>query len=300
MEGDSDQIDEPVNPVGAVPGLARVAAGAWMQGAVWGIGAAVKAGGRLGQAATSAEEAAKLLDDVRYEALGGLRRILGAAEEVSPASSISDAAAAVKPQRGQRDDPREEKVRSLRERGAELLERAADVSDEVDPVHPGFSRIVDQLAPDEARILKLLINEGGRGIVYVNKAAPFGIGARVIARRLSLIGREAGCLHPELVPAYLDNLVRLGLAAIRRDPLPDEHGYQVIEAQPEVVAAVGSAGGGVFRGQVSRRSVHLTEFGRTFCQVCFPAEHLTGEFAAIEIEPAATPQPVESAGLDDD
>jgi hypothetical protein len=45
-----------------------------------------------------------------------------------------------------------------------------------------------------------------------------------------------------------------------------------------------SAGGTVFRGQITRRSIHLTDFGRTFCQVCFPPEHLTGEFEAIDVE----------------
>jgi hypothetical protein len=59
--------------------------------------------------------------------------------------------------------------------------------------------------------------------------------------------------------------------------------YQVIEAQPEVIEALRQAGGAVFRGQITRRSVHLTDFGRTFCQVCFPPVHLTGEFRAIDV-----------------
>ena len=176
-----------------------------------------------------------------------------------------------------------DRAQSLRERGAELLDRASDVEDERDPVHPGFARIIDQLAPDEARILKLLVNEGPQGIIYVNRAAPFGIGAREVARRLSMIGHEAGCLHIELVPAYLDNLVSHGLVAIRRDALEDELPYQVIEAQPDVVEAVEASGKGIFRGQITRRSVHLTDFGRTFCQVCFPPEHLTGDFKAIDL-----------------
>lgn len=243
----------------SIPVVARVAAGAVYQTAAWSLGATVDAATRLGEAAGSmigvaGDEAAKQVDE------------------------------AMRPGR-EREDPqdrRPDSARSLRERGADLLDRAADVEDERDPVHPGFARIIDQLAPDEARILKLLINEGPRGIVYVNKAAPFGFGARELARRLSMIGREAGCLHIELVPAYLDNLVAHGLVAIRRDALEDELPYQVIEAQPEVVEAL-SEGGTIFRGQVTRRTVHLTDFGRTFCQVCFPVEHLTGDFGAIEV-----------------
>jgi len=245
----------------SVPGLARVAAGAWFRGATWSVGAGVRTA----------------------EQLGGLTlAALGMAGQAS-ADVAEQAGEAVGTSREQPPEREAESARSLRERGGELLDRAADVHDERDPIHPGFARIIDQLAPDEARILKLLINEGPQGIVYVNKAAPFGIGAREVARRLSMIGHEAGCLHVGLVPAYLDNLVSHGLVAIRRDALEDELPYQVIEAQPEVVEALQSAGGTIFRGQITRRSVHLTDFGRTFCQVCFPPEHLTGEFEAIEV-----------------
>lgn len=256
-----EQEGELLPGLNSVPGLARVAAGAWFRGATWGVGAGLKAAERAG--------------DLTLSALG-LAGGAGAAA-AGAAGDVADAS------RAAREDEAPDERRSLRERGGELLDRAADIHDGDGPIHPGFARIIGQLAPDEARILKLLINDGPQGIVYVNKAAPFGFGAREIARRLSMIGHEAGCLHIELVPAYLDNLVSHGLVAIRRDALEDELPYQVIEAQPEVVEALRSAGGTVFRGQVTRRSVHLTDFGRTFCQVCFPPEHLTGEFEAIEI-----------------
>jgi hypothetical protein len=245
----------------SIPPIARLAAGAWFRSAAWGVGLGIQAAERIGDAA-----------------LGAVGIADGAREEATRAAED-----AVQGERESRRGRREQRVSTLRERGADLLDRAADV-DDGDAVHPGFARIIDQLAPDEARILKLLINDGPQGIVYVNKAAPFGIGAREIARRLSMIGHEAGCLHIELVPAYLDNLVSHGLVAIRRDALEDELPYQVIEAQPEVLEAMRSAGGPVFRGQITRRSVHLTDFGRTFCQVCFPPEHLTGEFEAIDVE----------------
>jgi hypothetical protein len=241
----------------SVPGIARIAAGAWYRAAIWSVSTTLELTGKA----------------------------LGVAERAAPDDAL-EAIDVIRPNRERTDGEgdRENRARSLRERGGELLDRAADVHVDNDPVHPGFARIIDQLAPDEARILKLLINEGPQGIVYVNKAAPFGFGAREIARRLSMIGHEAGCLHIELVPAYLDNLVSHGLVAIRRDALEDELPYQVIEAQPEVIDALHSAGGTIFRGQITRRSVHLTDFGRAFCQACFPPEHLTGEFEAIEFD----------------
>lgn len=253
--------------LGSVPAVARLAADAWYRSALWSVGAGISA----------AERAVSI-------ARAGLGFGDGASDEAG-------AEARKEPSRPRRRDggtsagrPGRKRAPTLRERGAELLDRAADVTEDPNVVHPGFARIIDQLAPDEARILKLLVNEGPQGIVYVNKAAPLGIGAREIARRLSMIGHEAGCLHIELVPAYLDNLVSHGLVAIRRDALEDEAPYQVIEAQPEVVAALQAAGGTIFRGQITRRSVHLTDFGRTFCQVCFPPEHLPPELDAIEVD----------------
>lgn len=265
MTGGGDTDDGELLPgLGAVPDVARLAADAWYRSTMWGIGAGIGAAERT---AALALAGLGLADDARAEA---------------------EQATAERRRTRRGEDPTAQRRRragtpSLRERGAELLDRAADVEEDPNVVHPGFARIIDQLAPDEARILKLLVNEGPQGIVYVNKAAPFGIGAREVARRLSMIGHEAGCLHIELVPAYLDNLVSHGLVAIRRDALDDEVPYQVIEAQPEVIAALRAAGGTVFRGQITRRSVHLTDFGRTFCRVCFPPEHLPAELGPIEV-----------------
>jgi hypothetical protein len=260
--------------------MARIAAGAWIQGAAWGIGTSLRAGRRLAEAAVSGESAGQLLSEARDEAVLNVKRILDLAEGGSRAQGFTDAVSSRLPDEESRKRQRAE---SLRERGAQLFERAAEIDREEDAIHPGFDRIVDQLAPDEARILKLLVNEGPQAIVYINRAAPMGLGAREVARRQTLLGREAGCMHPELIAAYLDNLVRLGLVAIRRDPIDDESAYQVLEAQPEVVDAMKSVNSGIFRGQATRRSIHITDFGRSFCQVCFPAEHLTGEFGAIEV-----------------
>ena len=54
---------------------------------------------------------------------------------------------------------REEARQSLRERGEELLRRSADVNLEEDS-HPAYARILEDLAPDEARILRMLLEQG--------------------------------------------------------------------------------------------------------------------------------------------
>jgi hypothetical protein len=83
-----------------------------------------------------------------------------------------------------------------------------------------------------------------------------------------MIGAEAGCRHLDDIPAYLNNLFRLGLIWFSSEPLPDPLSYQVLEAQPEVDAALKSAS----RTRTVRRSIHLTPFGRDFCELCLPGE----------------------------
>ena len=72
------------------------------------------------------------------------------------------------------------------------------------------------------------------------------------------------------VPAYLNNLFRLGLVWFSTEQVEDPMDYQVLEAQPDVLAAMHS----VRFPKLVRRSIHLTPFGMNFCQTCLvdPAE----------------------------
>ena len=78
--------------------------------------------------------------------------------------------------------------RELRERGAELLRRSADVEHDMD-AHPAYARIISELAPDEARILRLLALKGPRPAVDVRTAGPIGrIKSDLVAPGLTMIG----------------------------------------------------------------------------------------------------------------
>jgi hypothetical protein len=165
----------------------------------------------------------------------------------------------------------------LKERGAELLARSADVDDD-DEAHPAYERILTSLAPDEARILRLMAVEGARASVDVRTWRPLDVGSELVEPGLNMIGEQAGVRHRKRVPAYLDNLHRLGLIWFSREPLDDLSAYQVLEAQPEVQKAMEEAG----RGRTVRRSVHMTPFGRDFCEVCLPLD--TAGFLALKDE----------------
>ena len=234
----------------AVPGLVRIAASAWLRTAEWTLDATRRAGARAVDAARSGENPTQLFQETGAELRDYAREMLGIAEpEQEPES-----------QDGMPEDP------SLRERGADLLRRSADVhySEEA---HPAYERMLQELAPDEGRILRLLALKGPQPSVDVRTGwLPVDLASELVAPGLTMIGAAAGCRLPDRVHAYLNNLNRLGLIWFSREPLKDQSRYQVLEAQPEVTEALKSGG----RRRTVRRSIHLTPFGEDFCETCLP------------------------------
>ena len=253
----------------AAPGLARIAAGAWLRTAAWTAESTLRAGARVTRAVVNGESPVNLFREAAEETLELARRVLGP-EEVERI-----AARAAEPPPADRDP--------LRSRGARLLEASADLEADKEE-HPAYARILEQISPDEARILRLLATEGPQPAVDIRTWRPLDVGSRVTAPGLTMIGRHAGVMHHDRVPAYLSNIFRLGLIWFSRDQIPDPGPYQVLEAQPDVLEAIRRTG----RARVVRRSIHLTPFGGHFCHYCLPLEAgaITGEFAAVADRPA--------------
>jgi hypothetical protein len=154
----------------------------------------------------------------------------------------------------------------LRARGAELLRQSADVWFNGD-THPAYGRILDEIEPDEARILRLLALHGAQPSIDVRTSRPLGIGSELIESGLSMIGLEAGVRNLERTKADLNNLFRLGLVWFSREEVDDPSRYQVVEVQPDVVDAMKQAGRSP---KIVRRSILLTPFGEDFCRTCLP------------------------------
>lgn len=258
----------------SLTGLLRVAATAAFHTGEWAAGNYARAGKRLVGAALSPQEAVSLILDANNLARDAARSLAGMAnldERVREVSSQDNVAGAVSaavegPIRrvvGSSDRSREsEEV--LRDRGRDLLRRSSDVNYTED-AHPAYERILTELAPDEGRILRLFLLNGPQPSVDVRTGGPIGIlNSDLIAPGLSMIGARAGCRYVDRVPSYLNNLHRLGLIWFSRETLQDAHRYQVIEAQPDVLAAMRS----VRMAKLVRRSIHLTPFGEDFCHDC--------------------------------
>jgi hypothetical protein len=238
-----------------VPALTRLTAAAWLRSTVWGLEKGAKASARIVRA-VAPDEAKELAAEVSLALRANARELLG----------INDLDRRMREGPGGRASALAE-TGSLRARGAELLRQSADVSDE-DGAHPAYARILAELAPDEARILRLLALDGAQPAIDVRASNLIGVGSQLVARAINMTGTEAGCRQPERVPAYLNNLGRLGLIHFSEEPLNDPTRYQVLEAQPEAMDAIRRAG----RARINQRTIRLTAFGKDFCDVCLPVD----------------------------
>jgi abortive infection alpha-like protein len=250
------------------PALARFAASAYWRSARWTLATSARTGRRVIRAAANGQAPSELLRTTRSELRERARRFLGIPEHEDTGEHEAVTEEAIEAER-------ERARKTLRERGAELLRRSADVNFEED-AHPAYARILGDLAPDEGRILRLLAEQGPQPSVDVRSGwIPLKGATELVAPGLNMIGSEAGCRHLTDVPAYLNNLFRLGLIWFSGEPVPDPQRYQVLEAQPEVGEALAEGG----RSRTVRRSVELTPFGRDFCRLCLPVD--TSEFEAL-------------------
>ncbi len=233
----------------AAPGLARIAASMARQGVSEVASAYAEGASRVMRAASSGESTADAVQETTAELRAYLRELIGVEEGARSRPAGGDSSA-----------------EALRSRGEELLRRSADVSVDVDS-HPAYMRILDALAPDEARILRFLAREGEQPSVDVRAGLPFA--SALVAQGCTMIAEEAGCRHADRVYAYLNNLNRLGLVWFSREALRDARRYQVLEAQGEVTEALEKGGR---TARTVRRSIVLTPFGEDFCVICLPLD----------------------------
>lgn len=278
----------------ALPGLVRIAASSWLRTTEWGAVASVKGARAMLRAATNPAQAVEFAQSVvsastvvadLVKAVSTGVPIPQAVVEVS--AQITGSAHPAASQNGS-SSRREHAARSLREQGEELLQRSRDVWND-DAGHPAYARILSELAPDEGRILLLLLRDGPQPSVDVRTGGPIGmVSSRLIAPGLTMIGPRAGVRYLDQVPSYLHNLFRLGLIWFSREQLSDPLKYQVVEAQPDVLEARHS----VRSSKVVRRSIQLTPFGEDFCRAVL----VDPDDTLIDLPEHAVPEAGEAGG----
>lgn len=155
--------------------------------------------------------------------------------------------------------------RNLRQQGMELLKRSTALDDPEE--HPALARILTEISPDEARVIRFLATTGPHAVIDVVAHNPMTRKRRELVHNFSIVGREAGCIRPDYAPIYLDNLARLGVAVIRDYRLRSQPNYDLLYCQPEV-QDVKKPQGRLIRLRIVHKGVELSGFGKVLYQNC--------------------------------
>ncbi|MBF6171258.1 Abi-alpha family protein [Nocardia blacklockiae] len=238
------------SPVRTATGVVRVALSAVTEATAWGVGTAFGVADTVVRGSMAGRQPREVLSEAGEQVRDSVRRALGV-----PAPADRPAGAAP----------------SLRERGTELLRLSASVHDEPDTEHPAFARMLNELAPDEARILRFLYLDGPQPALDIRTGRPLSSGAQRQELGLNMIGEDAALRCTDRIGSYLTNLRRLGLIESTRDPLDNPTRYQLLETQPEVRRLLKRTG---FGTKVFYRSIALTGFGTDFVRTCLPVPPL--------------------------
>ncbi|WP_375502736.1 Abi-alpha family protein [uncultured Jatrophihabitans sp.] len=241
----------------AAPDVARVAAASAWHLVSWSVGATIAGANYVSRRAVAGEPATAILQEAASDLRAVAWRALGLPGGTATSSNAH-------PQ--DKANPRGSSVLDLQRRGTDLLRRSNDVH-VIEDTHPAFARILADITPDEARILRYVYLEGPQPALDIRTYRPFGIGSELVASGMNMIAEHAGLRNVERIDLYLTNLSRLGMLEFSKEPVKNPTRYQVIEAQPKVASAMESAGR---MPRIVQRSVILTSFGEEFVRTCLP------------------------------
>lgn len=159
-------------------------------------------------------------------------------------------------------DPPAPKPDSLQQKLGHLLDRALDQSTSSGQAEL-FHRIIDQLVPDEARIISALSDGSVSPLVNVRAISRTGTPGKVLLENVSLVGRTANLALPRLTPNYVTHLMTLGLVEVGPERPALKTDYEVLLAETYVLKAIKAAGRGPLAGKVERRTLQLSTLGRS-------------------------------------
>jgi hypothetical protein len=141
--------------------------------------------------------------------------------------------------------------------------------------HPAFVEIIKQLTPDEAKIVGLF--KGARSYPLLNVRSNFKVqaegsmGGHEVLTNFSLLGVEASVEFPQMTPAYLDNLCRLGLVEIPGSGFAytSKGAYEPLENHPDILAVKTQIELDPARTcEIEQGGLRITALGKQFAKIC--------------------------------
>ncbi|MFE3191778.1 Abi-alpha family protein [Nocardia sp. NPDC059240] len=239
----------PAGPVRATAGVVAVAVSAAVEASFWSLHTALGVTSVVLRGSMAGQPPRAILSEAGAQVRHSVRQALGVT-----APESSDAA------------PELSATSVLRARGAELLRRSADFHTEDDNHHhTAYGRILGELAPDEARIVRHLYLDGPQPAVEVRT------GRTSYRATFNMLGEDAALRYPNRIDEYITNLDRLGLIHVTREALGNPNRYQLLEAMPEVRRLLKRAS---FGTKVLYRTIELSSFGAGFVRTCLPVPSL--------------------------
>lgn len=137
-----------------------------------------------------------------------------------------------------------------------------------DFVHPSFTEVIKQLAPDEARVFNEIRKNEVYPVIWVRQNRKDRKGGTFIIRNFTTINEQADCNFPDRIPEYLENLDRLKLVNIYKTSyLTAEGVYNHVESMPAIKKLLNKEDE-EYKYEIQRGFVEISIFGSSFSKVC--------------------------------
>ena len=153
-------------------------------------------------------------------------------------------------------------------------------------VHPGFVEIINQLSPDEAKILNYFFSHNTVPTVTLRAENDKHEGVDVI-KNFSDIGEKTACENAFEVNKYFDNLIRLGLivSAQSISSLTNKSLYEPLKKHPAMESYKNSVENRPLpynKAIFNESYMYLSDFGKAFCVACLGINNISVTFKQIK------------------
>jgi hypothetical protein len=156
--------------------------------------------------------------------------------------------------------PQDEIVQSLDAKMHGLLDRAIEQSTTASRQEL-FHKILDQIMPDEARIISALSDGSASPLLNVYARTRAGLVGEVVLENMSLIGKTANLALPQLTPMYVSHLLSLGLVESGPEDSSMKDDYEILAADTAVLQAIKKASRGPIPARIENYTLRLSGLG---------------------------------------
>jgi hypothetical protein len=124
-----------------------------------------------------------------------------------------------------------------------------------------FHKVLDQIVPDEARIISALSDGSASPLLNVYARTRAGLGVEVVLENMSLIGKTANLALPQLTPMYVSHLLSLGLVESGPEDSSMKDEYEILAADTAVLQAIKTASRGPIPARIEKYTLQLSGLG---------------------------------------